>query len=67
MKTKLSIVVVAALAVNFMFGAPFCYSADSIKIAGIFALTGRAAHIGTAQKDAVLLTIDDVNQDGALI
>ena len=55
MKKRLLMVVVAVLAVSLMMGAPFCYSAEPIKIAGIFALTGRAAHIGTSQRDAVLL------------
>jgi branched-chain amino acid transport system substrate-binding protein len=49
-----------------MLGSSFCFSAEPIKIAGIFALTGRAAHIGTAQRDAVLLAIDEVNQNGGI-
>jgi branched-chain amino acid transport system substrate-binding protein len=59
-------IVIAVLTVGFMLGSPICYSAEPIKIAGIFALTGRAAHIGTAQKDAVLLAIDEVNQQGGI-
>jgi branched-chain amino acid transport system substrate-binding protein len=66
MKKRLWIIVVAALTVGFMLGSPLCYSADSIKIAGIFALTGRAAHIGSAQRDAVILAIDEVNQQGGI-
>ena len=66
MKKKLLMIVVAALAASLIIGTPFTYSAESIKIAGIFALTGRAAHIGTSQRDAVLLAIDDVNAQGGI-
>jgi branched-chain amino acid transport system substrate-binding protein len=66
MKKKLLIAVVAVLAASLMIGTPFSYCAEPIKIAGIFALTGRAAHIGTAQRDAVLLAIDDVNTQGGI-
>ncbi|MBW1996265.1 MAG: ABC transporter substrate-binding protein, partial [Deltaproteobacteria bacterium] len=40
--------------------------AEPIKIAGIFALTGRAAHIGTAQRDAVIIAIDEANEAGGV-
>ena len=66
MKKKLLMTVVAVLAASLMIGTPFSYCAEPIKIAGIFALTGRAAHIGTAQRDAVLLAIDDVNTQGGI-
>ncbi len=66
MQKRLLITVVAALAVSLMLGPQFGYSAEPIKIAGIFALTGRAAHIGTAQRDAVLLAIDEVNAQGGI-
>ena len=66
MKKKLLMTVVAVLAASLMIGAPFSYCAEPIKIAGIFALTGRAAHIGTSQRDAVLLAIDDVNAQGGI-
>ncbi len=66
MKKKLLMTVVAVLAASLMIGTPFSYCAEPIKIAGIFALTGRAAHIGTAQRDAVLLAIDDVNAQGGI-
>ncbi len=66
MKKKLLITVVAVLAASLMIGTPFSYCAEPIKIAGIFALTGRAAHIGTSQRDAVLLAIDDVNTQGGI-
>ncbi len=66
MKKKLLMTVVAVLAASLMIGTPFSYSAEPIKIAGIFALTGRAAHIGTAQRDAVLLAVDDVNAQGGI-
>ena len=66
MKKKLLMTVVAVLAASLMIGTPFSYCAEPIKIAGIFALTGRAAHIGTSQRDAVLLAIDDVNAQGGI-
>jgi branched-chain amino acid transport system substrate-binding protein len=66
MQKRLIVIVVAALAVSLMLGTPYTYSAEPIKIAGIFGLTGRAAHIGTAQRDAVLLAIDDVNAKGGI-
>ena len=66
MKKRLLMIVVAALAVSLVIGTPFSVSAETIKIAGIFALTGRAAHIGTAQRDAVLLAIDEVNTQGGI-
>lgn len=66
MKTKLLMVVTAVLAVSLIFGLPPCFGAEPIKIAGIFGLTGRAAHIGTAQRDAVILAIDEINQQGGI-
>ena len=66
MKKVLSMVFVAALAFCFITGSQVCYGAEPIKIAGIFALTGRAAHIGTAQRDAVIIAIDEVNEKGGI-
>jgi branched-chain amino acid transport system substrate-binding protein len=66
MKKRLWTLVVMVITISFMLGSSLCYSAEPIKIAGIFALTGRAAHIGTAQKDAVLLAIDEANQQGGI-
>ena len=66
MKKRLLMIGVAVLAVSLVIGTPFSFSAEPIKIAGIFALTGRAAHIGTAQRDAVLLAIDEVNAQGGI-
>jgi branched-chain amino acid transport system substrate-binding protein len=54
------------MAMFIFMGASMCFSAEPIKIAGIFALTGRAAHIGTSQRDAVLIAIDEVNQQGGI-
>ncbi len=54
------------LSIVILAGSQVCYSAESIKIAGIFALTGRAAHIGTAQRDAVILAVDEVNTQGGI-
>ena len=66
MKKGLSMVFVMVLVLCFFTGSQVCHSADPIKIAGIFALTGRAAHIGTAQRDAVILAIDEVNEKGGI-
>lgn len=66
MKKRLLMFVVAVISASLMMGSPLCYGAEPIKIAGIFALTGRAAHIGTAQRDAVLLAIDEVNAQGGI-
>jgi len=56
----------AVMALFFLLGTSLCFGAEPIKIAGIFALTGRAAHIGTSQRDAVLIAIDEVNQQGGI-
>jgi branched-chain amino acid transport system substrate-binding protein len=66
MKKSSLIIVTAAAIICFMLGSSLGYSAGPIKIAGIFALTGRAAHIGTAQRDAVMIAIDEVNQQGGI-
>jgi branched-chain amino acid transport system substrate-binding protein len=66
MKKRSLIIATVALTVSFMLGSSPGYSAEPIKIAGIFALTGRAAHIGTAQRDAVMIAIDEVNQQGGI-
>ncbi len=66
MKGKILVIVAMSLAACFIVGSPLCFGAEPIKIAGIFALTGRAAHIGTAQRDAVLIAIDEVNEQGGI-
>jgi branched-chain amino acid transport system substrate-binding protein len=65
MKKGSLVIIIAVLAIVFMGSTP-CYSAETIKIAGIFALTGRAAHIGTSQRDAVIIAIDEVNAKGGI-
>jgi branched-chain amino acid transport system substrate-binding protein len=40
--------------------------AKPIKIGGIFALSGPAAHIGRAQRDACLISFDKVNKAGGI-
>ena len=66
MKGKVLVVIAISLALCLASGSPLCFGAKPIKIAGIFALTGRAAHIGTAQRDAVLIAIDEVNAQGGI-
>ena len=66
MKGKALVIVAISLAAFFIVGSPLSFGAEPIRIAGIFALTGRAAHIGTAQRDAVLIAIDEVNANGGI-
>jgi branched-chain amino acid transport system substrate-binding protein len=66
MRKAFKLIMSATLTIFFFTGPPLCFGADPIKIAGIFALTGRAAHIGTSQRDAVLIAIDEVNQQGGI-
>lgn len=40
--------------------------AESIKIGGIFSLTGPGAYIGVAQKNSVLIAIDEFNKRGGV-
>ena len=54
-----------------VFAMLFCFTGSLfaggvIKIGGLFALTGPAAHIGIAQKDACKLVFDDVNAHGGI-
>ena len=66
MNRKFFLMVVAlALAAMLVSTVPVLAS-QPIKIAGIFALSGRAAHIGTAQRDAVMIAIDEVNAAGGI-
>jgi len=42
------------------------YSAEPIKVGGIFSLTGPGAHIGVAQRNSVLIAIDEFNKKGGV-
>jgi branched-chain amino acid transport system substrate-binding protein len=42
------------------------FGAGPIKIGGVFALSGPAAHIGRAQRDACLISFDKVNKAGGI-
>ncbi len=66
MKKRLMLIVMTVLTAGLFLGASLGDCAEPIKIAGIFALTGRAAHIGTSQRDAVLIAIDEVNAQGGI-
>ena len=44
----------------------YLFAGGVIKVGGLFALTGPAAHIGIAQKDACKLVFDDVNASGGI-
>jgi branched-chain amino acid transport system substrate-binding protein len=41
-------------------------TAEPIKVGGLFALSGPAAHIGIAQKNSCRLIFDDVNKEGGI-
>jgi branched-chain amino acid transport system substrate-binding protein len=63
MKKRLSLI--------FMFGVLIFfvglgYGAEPIKVGGIFSLTGPGAHIGVAQKNSVMIAIDDFNKKGGV-
>jgi branched-chain amino acid transport system substrate-binding protein len=50
----------------FIFGLTSFIFAGSIKVGGLFALTGPAAHIGIAQKNACKLIFEEANQNGGI-
>jgi len=56
------------LLVLFMFccTTSYLFAGSVIKVGGLFALTGPAAHIGIAQRDACKLVFDDVNAKGGI-
>ena len=60
MKGTLKSIGAFTLGLCFMFGTTLSHGAEPIKIAGIFALKGPAAHIGTSQKNAVMIAFDEV-------
>ncbi len=49
-----------------IFSAGILQGAEPIKIGGIFSLTGPGAHIGVAQRNSVLIAIDEFNKKGGL-
>jgi len=50
----------------WIFWLGVSYGAEPIKIGGIFSLTGPGAHIGVAQKNSVLIAIDEFNKKGGV-
>ena len=66
MKKKSFTKTLMLLVVCFILLPNVSHGAKPIKIAGIFALSGRAAHIGTAQRDAVMIAIDEANEKGGI-
>ena len=44
----------------------YLFAGGVIKVGGLFALTGPAAHIGVSQRDACKLVFDDVNAKGGI-
>ncbi len=66
MKTRLKKVILVILTGSLILIPLMSFGAQPIKIAGIFALTGRAAFIGTAQRDAVLIAIEEANAAGGV-
>lgn len=49
-----------------MFSSGVGYGAEPIKIGAIFSLTGPGAHIGAAQRNSVLIAIDEFNKKGGV-
>lgn len=48
----------------WLFSVGVSQGIEPIKIGGIFSLTGPGAHIGVAQKNSVLISIDEFNEKG---
>jgi len=51
---------------TFIFTSGIGYSAEPIRIGGIFSLTGPGAYIGVSQKNSVLIAIDEFNRKGGI-
>lgn len=66
MKSKFRRIAVFAFAVCFMAWASLSHGAEPIKVAGVFAMKGPAAHIGTSQMHAVEIAFDEMNQKGGI-
>ncbi len=62
--TRLFFVLITVLC--FIIGFSTANAKEPIKIAGIFALKGPAAHIGMSQMHAVQIAIDEVNAKGGI-
>ncbi len=63
MKKNLLLIMVFGIWI-FSLGMGHC--AEPIKIGGIFSLTGPGAYIGVAQKNSVMIAIDDFNKKETL-
>jgi branched-chain amino acid transport system substrate-binding protein len=63
MKKNLLLILIFGIWI-FSLGVGYC--AEPIKIGGIFSLTGPGAYIGVAQKNSVMISIDDFNKKGGV-
>ncbi len=50
----------------WIFSLSLGYSAEPIKVGGIFSLSGPGAHIGVSQRNSVLIAIDEFNKKGGV-
>jgi branched-chain amino acid transport system substrate-binding protein len=62
---KRGLLIIFVLGLCFFFSS-VSYGAEPIKIGGIFSLTGPGAHIGTAQRNSVMIAIDEFNKKGGV-
>ncbi len=58
-------VIIAVLVVVSAFAAPVM-AAKEIKIGGLFALSGKAAHVGIPTKQVANMVVDDINRNGGI-
>ena len=63
MKKRLSLILISGVLIFFI---GLGYGAEPIKVGGIFSLTGPGAHIGVAQRNSVLIAIDEFNKKGGV-
>jgi branched-chain amino acid transport system substrate-binding protein len=50
-----------------LFGGSLAIAADTIKLGHVCSITGWAGMLGSAQRDAMLAMVDDINRKGGLI
>ncbi len=66
MKRLFKILTVLLLGMAWLLVANSGMTAEPIKVGGLFALSGPAAHIGVAQKNSCRLVFDEVNAAGGI-
>jgi len=66
MKKLFKILTVLILGMAWVFVTTPGMTAEPIRVGGLFALSGPAAHIGIAQRDSCKFVFDEVNKDGGI-